>query len=64
VIINTVVFIFFTSSFTKLLIGRDWRSFCAFSAFLSALFTDQKVRCESPHNVTLLVPVRSKSTKG
>lgn len=40
VIINSVIFIFFTFSFFKPQTKRDWRSFSAFSAFLIALFTE------------------------
>lgn len=40
VIINSLVFILFTFSFTKPRTSRDWRSFGAFSAFLVALFTE------------------------
>lgn len=40
VIINSLVFILFTFSFTKPRTARDWRSLGAFSAFLVALFTE------------------------
>ncbi|MBY5838561.1 isoprenylcysteine carboxylmethyltransferase family protein [Rhizobium leguminosarum] len=40
VIINSVVFIVFAASFTKLDTKRDWRSLGAFSAFVVALFTE------------------------
>lgn len=40
VIINSLVFIIFASSFTKPQTQRDWRSFGAFSAFIVALFTE------------------------
>lgn len=40
VIINSVVFIVFAASFTKLETKRDWRSLGAFSAFIVALFTE------------------------
>ena len=40
VIINSLVFIIFAFSFAKPQTPRDWRSFCAFSAFLVALFTE------------------------
>ncbi len=40
VIINSVVFIVFAASFTKLETKRDWRSLGAFSAFVIALFTE------------------------
>ncbi|WP_429925668.1 methyltransferase family protein (plasmid) [Agrobacterium vitis] len=40
VIINSVVFIVFAASFTKLETKRDWRSLGAFSAFVVALFTE------------------------
>ena len=40
VIINSVVFILFAASFTKLRSKRDWRSLGAFSAFIVALFTE------------------------
>ena len=40
VIINSVVFIIFAASFTKLETKRDWRSLGAFSAFVVALFTE------------------------
>ncbi|WP_064697805.1 methyltransferase family protein [Rhizobium aegyptiacum] len=40
VIINSVVFIVFAASFTKLEAKRDWRSLGAFSAFVLALFTE------------------------
>lgn len=39
-IINSLVFVIFTFSFTKPRTSRDWRSFGAFSAFLVALFTE------------------------
>ena len=40
VIINSVVFIVFAASFTKVEAKRDWRSLGAFSAFIIALFTE------------------------
>ncbi|WP_064695319.1 methyltransferase family protein [Rhizobium aegyptiacum] len=40
VIINSVVFIVFAASFTRLDTKRDWRSLGAFSAFVVALFTE------------------------
>ena len=40
VIINSLMFIIFAFSFTKPKTSRDWRSFCAFSAFIVALFTE------------------------
>ncbi|MBW9055206.1 methyltransferase family protein [Rhizobium mesosinicum] len=40
VIINSVVFIVFAASFTRLRTKRDWRSLGAFSAFVVALFTE------------------------
>ncbi|MBX5011042.1 isoprenylcysteine carboxylmethyltransferase family protein [Rhizobium lentis] len=40
VIINSVVFIVFAASFTRLETKRDWRSLGAFSAFVVALFTE------------------------
>ncbi|MBB3352673.1 Cu+-exporting ATPase [Rhizobium sp. BK049] len=40
VIINSVVFIVFAASFTKIGTKRDWRSLGAFSAFVVALFTE------------------------
>ncbi|MBY3225394.1 isoprenylcysteine carboxylmethyltransferase family protein [Rhizobium laguerreae] len=40
VIINSLVFIVFAASFTKLDTKRDWRSLGAFSAFVVALFTE------------------------
>lgn len=40
VIINSVVFIVFATSFTRLETKRDWRSLGAFSAFVVALFTE------------------------
>ncbi|MBX4906809.1 MULTISPECIES: isoprenylcysteine carboxylmethyltransferase family protein [Rhizobium] len=40
VIINSVVFIVFAASFTKLGTNRDWRSLGPFSAFVVALFTE------------------------
>jgi protein-S-isoprenylcysteine O-methyltransferase Ste14 len=40
VIINSVVFILFAASFTRLGTSRDWRSLGAFSAFVVALFTE------------------------
>lgn len=40
VTINSVVFIVFAASFTKLETKRDWRSLGAFSAFIVALFTE------------------------
>lgn len=40
VIINSVVFILFAASFTRLRTSRDWRSLGAFSAFVVALFTE------------------------
>ncbi|CCM75388.1 methyltransferase family protein [Rhizobium mesoamericanum] len=40
VIINSVVFIVFAASFTRLQTKLDWRSLGAFSAFVVALFTE------------------------
>ncbi|MBY3598722.1 methyltransferase family protein [Rhizobium bangladeshense] len=40
VIINSVVFIVFAASFTRLETKRDWRFLGAFSAFIVALFTE------------------------
>jgi Cu+-exporting ATPase len=40
VIINSLVFIIFAASFTRTIVGRDWRSLGAFSAFVVALFTE------------------------
>lgn len=40
VIINSVVFILFAASFTRLQTPRDWRTLGAFSAFILALFTE------------------------
>ncbi|UWU18704.1 isoprenylcysteine carboxylmethyltransferase family protein (plasmid) [Rhizobium sullae] len=40
VIINSMVFIVFAASFTRLETKRDWRSLGAFSAFVVALFTE------------------------
>lgn len=40
VIINSVVFIIFAASFTRLETKLDWRSLGAFSAFIVALFTE------------------------
>jgi len=40
VIINSVLFILFAASFTRLPTKRDWRSLGAFSAFIVALFTE------------------------
>ena len=40
VIINSLIFIAFTFSFTHPKTKRDWRSFGAFSAFVVALFTE------------------------
>jgi protein-S-isoprenylcysteine O-methyltransferase Ste14 len=40
VIVNSVVFILFAYSFFRPRTTRDWRSFGAFSAFLTALFTE------------------------
>lgn len=40
VIVNSLVFIVFAASFTKLGTKRDWRSLGAFSAFVVALFTE------------------------
>lgn len=40
VIINSVVFIVFAASFTRLETKRDWRSLGAFCAFVVALFTE------------------------
>ena len=40
VIINSLVFIIFAFSFVKPKTSRDWRSFGAFSAFITALFTE------------------------
>lgn len=40
VLINSLVFIIFTFSFTKPRTSRDWRSFSAFSAFIVALFVE------------------------
>lgn len=40
VIVNSLVFIVFAASFTKLETKRDWRSLGAFSAFIIALFTE------------------------
>lgn len=40
VIINSLIFIIFAFSFTKLRTSRDWRSFGAFSAFIVALFAE------------------------
>ncbi len=40
VVLNSAIFIIFAFSFTRPRIGRDWRSFGAFSAFLVALFTE------------------------
>src|SRR3989344_8849325 len=40
VILNSLIFIIFTFSFTKPKTKRDWRSFGAFSAFIIALFTE------------------------
>ena len=40
VIINSLVFIIFAASFTRMPGGRDWRSLGAFSAFVVALFTE------------------------
>jgi protein-S-isoprenylcysteine O-methyltransferase Ste14 len=40
VVINAAVFIIFAFSFFKPRMGRDWRSFGAFSAFIVALFTE------------------------
>lgn len=40
VILNSVVFILFAASFTRLRTPRDWRTLGAFSAFVVALFTE------------------------
>ena len=40
VVINSAIFIIFALSFTRPRIGRDWRSFGAFSAFVVALFAE------------------------
>jgi len=40
VIINSLIFIIFSFSFSKPKSSRDWRSFGAFSAFIVALFTE------------------------
>ena len=40
VLINSLVFIIFTFSFTKPRTSRDWRSFSAFAAFIVALFVE------------------------
>lgn len=40
VILNSFVFIIFAFSFAKPQTKRDWRSLCAFSAFILALFTE------------------------
>ena len=40
VVINSAIFIFFAFSFTKPQTKTDWRSLCAFSAFVIALFTE------------------------
>ena len=40
VVINAAVFIIFAFSFARPQMGRDWRSFGAFSAFIVALFTE------------------------
>ena len=40
VIINSLIFIIFSFTFTKPKTSRDWRSFGAFSAFIIALFTE------------------------
>jgi protein-S-isoprenylcysteine O-methyltransferase Ste14 len=40
VIINSLIFIIFSFSFSKPKTSRDWRSFGAFSAFIVALFTE------------------------
>ena len=40
VVINSLVFIIFTFSFSKPRTQRDWRSFSAFSAFIVALFVE------------------------
>jgi hypothetical protein len=40
VIINSLIFIIFTFSFTKPKTARDWRSLGAFWAFIVALFTE------------------------
>jgi len=40
VVINSLIFIMFAFSFTKLRTSRDWRSFGAFSGFIVALFTE------------------------
>lgn len=40
VVVNSLIFIIFAFSFTRLRTGRDWRSFGAFSGFIVALFVE------------------------
>jgi len=49
VVVNTALFVVFTTSFFRPRTGRDWRAMSAFTAFLLALFTEGKDDHEPLH---------------